>query len=115
MKAAFLSCLFFQTFTLLFAQQSLLQSGPMVGYSEIKEVMLWIQTKKAAKVKIDYWIKDSKEKFSTDEIITDHKKAFAVKLIANKVLPGKKYQYEVYINSRLLKFNYPLEFQSQVC
>ena len=28
-----------------------IKNGPMVGYSEMKEVMLWVQTEKAAKVK----------------------------------------------------------------
>ena len=43
----------------LSAQQSLLQSGPMLGYSEMKEVMIWIQTKKTADVKIAYWPKEN--------------------------------------------------------
>ena len=40
-----------------FAQQSLLQSGPMLGYSEMREVMLWVQTKEAAEVQFVYWPK----------------------------------------------------------
>ncbi len=32
-----------------------IQSGPMVGYSEMREVLLWVQTKQAAKVKFMYW------------------------------------------------------------
>lgn len=107
------ACLFIIS-NLLFAQQSLLQSGPMVGYSEMKEVSLWIQTKAEAKVKIGYWEKDfPKTKFYTKEYLTSDKLAFSTKLIADQVSHGKKYQYEVYINSKLLKFNYPLEFQSQ--
>ncbi len=99
---------------LLFAQQTLLQSGPMVGYSEMKEVQLWIQTKETAKVKIGYWEKGfPKTKWYTKDLLTTDQFAFSAKLIADKVLPGKKYEYEVYINSKLLKFSYPLEFQSQ--
>lgn len=107
------ACLFISS-QFLFAQQSLLQSGPMVGYSEMKEVSLWIQTKTEAKVKIGYWEKDfPKTKFYTKEILTSDKTAFSTKLIADQVSHGKKYQYEVYINSKLLRFNYPLEFQTQ--
>ena len=114
MKNTFFTVLFFLCTTIIFAQQSLLQSGPMVGYSEMKEVLLWIQTKSSAKVKIGYWVKTSQEKFYTKEILTSDANTFSAKLVANKVLPGKKYVYEVYINGKLLHFNYPLEFQSQV-
>jgi alkaline phosphatase D len=38
--------LFFLLFlTYGFSQKTLLQSGPMVGYSEMKEAMIWLQTK----------------------------------------------------------------------
>lgn len=98
----------------LFAQQSLLQSGPMVGYSDMKEVALWIQTKEAAKVKIAYWEKGKNAtKAFTKEITTSDRFAFSGKLIADQITPGKKYEYEVYLNSKLLRFDYPLEFQSQ--
>ena len=107
------ACLFIAS-QLLFAQQSLLQSGPMVGYAEMKEVSLWIQTKTEAKVKIAYWEKGIPQiKFYTKEYLTSDQNAFSIKLIADQVSQGKKYQYEVYINNKLLKFNYPLEFQSQ--
>lgn len=97
----------------LIAQQSLLQSGPMVGYSEMKEVQLWLQTKEAAKVKMVYWEKGKADKrHSTLEYKTLTEKSFCVKLLADEVLPGRKYQYEVYVNNRLLKFDYPLEFQT---
>lgn len=107
--------LLFLSATTLIAQQSLLQSGPMVGYSEMKEVMLWVQTKKAAKVKIGYWEKEkTATKYFTKEVLTAEEKAFSTKLLADQVLPGRKYAYEVYINSKRLSFDYPLEFQSLV-
>jgi alkaline phosphatase D len=99
---------------LVFAQQSLLKSGPMVGYSEMREVQLWLQTKESARVKIAYWEKGiTKTKWFTKEQASDEATFFAVKLLADQVLPGKKYNYEVYINGKVLKFDYPLEFQSQ--
>jgi len=44
----------------LIAQADLLQSGPMLGYSEMKEVLLWVQTKEKAKVQFAYWPKDTR-------------------------------------------------------
>jgi alkaline phosphatase D len=88
--------------TLLFiislSVQAQVQSGPMLGYSEMKEVLLWIQTKEASLVKFNYWEKDTPSiKFSTESYQTNNKEAFVAKLVADKVLPGKRYTYEVLI------------------
>jgi alkaline phosphatase D len=40
---------------LAFAQEKLLKAGPMVGYSEMREVALWVQTTGPAKVRFAYW------------------------------------------------------------
>ena len=99
---------------ILFAQKDLLQSGPKVGYSQMREVALWVQTNKEAKVKIQYWENgNNKEKFFTDEIITEKKNAFTAHLIADNVEPGKKYEYKLFINNIIVERDYPLEFQTQ--
>ncbi|MGL4632819.1 MAG: alkaline phosphatase D family protein [Leadbetterella sp.] len=91
-----------------------LKSGPMLGYSEMREVLIWIQTQKADKVKIGYWdIENPKVKFFTDEVLTTKDKSFSSKIIADQVLPSKKYGYEIYINGKLQIFSYPLLFQTQ--
>ncbi len=98
----------------LFAQKTLLQSGPMVGYSEMREVALWVQTTQAAKVKFVYWDgQNPAQKFQTAEVSTVPEKAHAVTAIAGKVQPGKKYTYELYINGKKTERPYPLAFQSQ--
>ena len=38
----------------IFAQNNL-KSGPMVGYSEMKEAVIWLQTEKEASVFIEYY------------------------------------------------------------
>lgn len=98
--------------TVAFAQ---LQSGPMVGYSEMREVLLWVQTKQAAKVKIVYWEQGNPtQKMNTDEITTQKKDAFVARLLADQVQPSKKYDYEVWIDGKKVSIGYPLSFQSQV-
>jgi alkaline phosphatase D len=99
----------------VFAQANLLQSGPMVGYSEMKEVLLWVQTKSSAKVKFAYWEKGNvNQKKFTEEVNTKADEAFTARLIANQVEPGKRYEYELYINNQKITRSYPLEFQTQV-
>jgi alkaline phosphatase D len=98
----------------LFAQSELLQSGPMLGYSDMKETLLWVQTKSQAKVKFEYWVKGSPDKkFSTPEIFTEKGSAFVAKAIANQVEPGNQYEYALIINGQPVKRPYPLEFQTQ--
>lgn len=96
----------------LSAQRSKLQSGPMLGYSEMKEVIIWLQTKEAAEVQISYWINED-EIFWTNKDKTVKSKAFSLKLIADQVEPGNTYQYQVYINDIPIKLEYPTSFQSQ--
>jgi len=95
-------------------QSNLLQSGPMVGYSEMREVLLWVQTKSSAKVKFSYWEKGNPNKKNfTDEFSTQKEQVYTARLIADAVEPGKKYEYELYINNQKVVRSYPLEFQTQ--
>ncbi|MFN3638833.1 MAG: alkaline phosphatase D family protein [Chloroherpetonaceae bacterium] len=100
--------------SLLLAQAELLQSGPMLGYSDMKETLLWVQTKSQAKVKFEYWEKGKPEqKFTTEELYTNKQTAFTAKAIADKVEPGRRYEYALYINGQKVERPYPLEFQTQ--
>lgn len=108
-SSSLLICLFIALHS--FAQ---VQSGPMVGYSEMREVLLWVQTKQAAKVKFMYWEQGNpSQKMSTDELLTQKDKAFVAKLIADQVQPSKKYDYELWVDGKKISFSYPLTFQSQ--
>jgi alkaline phosphatase D len=110
-KPTFLLLFFVLISSIGFAQ---IKAGPMLGYSEMREVLLWVQTEKADLVKFGYWdLQKPEEKFFTDEIKTNKESAFVAKLIADQVLPGKKYGYEVYVAKKKINRNYPLEFQTQ--
>jgi len=107
----------FAVLFLLFSVHNLwaqLQSGPMVGYSEMREVLLWAQTSREAKVKFVYWDQaQPAKKFGTEEVTTQKSSAFVARLVADQVLPGKKYGYELQINGKKVARPYPLEFQTQ--
>ena len=104
-------------FSLMFIStyaQDLINSGPMVGYSTMQEVLLWVQTEETANVHFEYYeINNPKIKFSTDKIETEKKNGYVAKLIADQVIPGKKYKYEVYTNNYKIERNYAMEFQTQ--
>ncbi|GIR98688.1 MAG: alkaline phosphatase [Flavobacteriaceae bacterium] len=94
--------------------QDLINSGPMVGYSTMQEVLLWVQTSENAKVHFEYYEIDNPSiRFKTDEKITEKKTGFVAKLIADQVMPGKKYNYEIFINDIKVFRDYEMEFQTQ--
>lgn len=95
------------------AQRELLQSGPMVGYSTMKEIALWVQTKESAEVFFEYWEKGKPgQKWRSEKGVTASPRAYTVQLPLS-VQPGRRYEYQLYINGRGVKLDYPLEFQSQ--
>lgn len=114
MKRIFFIVVCIVSYSNSFGQAGLLQSGPMVGYSEMREVLLWVQTKSTAKVKFAYWEKGSvTKKIFTEELNTQKQQAFTARLIADAVEPTKKYEYELYINNQKVTRPYALEFQTQ--
>ncbi len=114
MRRIFVSALLAGISFVGFAQKSLLQSGPMVGYSQMLEVLIWVQTKESAKVQIAYWEQGNPaQKQLTDPVKTEKSSAFIAKLIADKVQPGKKYDYQLLINDKPVAFDYPCTFQTQ--
>lgn len=91
----------------------LLQSGPMVGYSTMREVLVWVQTKSAATAHIVYWDKElPAQRYQSDPVRTEKATAFTAKLIADQVQPGKKYSYALFLNGKEIARPYPLEFQA---
>jgi alkaline phosphatase D len=90
------------------------QSGPMLGYSDMFEVMLWVQTTGQATVHFEYWEKDSMRlHYSTRPVTTEAGNAFVAHCVGDRVQPGKKYDYELWVDGQKISFDYPLTFQTQ--
>ncbi len=113
--------IFFRAITIAFlltqmglSQAKYLQSGPMAGYSEMREVLLWVQTNDAAAVKFAYFPDDNpKEKRFSRTVNTTHEQAYTAKIALESLEPGTHYTYELYINNKQVKRPYPLKFQTQ--
>jgi len=86
----------------------------MVGYSEIREVLLWAQTIGPAEVHFEYWVEDAPERrVSTRTVATAENRAFTAHAIADSVEPGLRYAYELFIDGAAVERPYPLVFQAQ--
>lgn len=96
------------------AQRALLQSGPMLGYVDMKEALLWVQTTQAAAVHFEYWDKEAPDtKYLTEKIRTVKNMGYTAKCIADQVEPGRMYSYQLYINDIQVSLPYPTEFKTQ--
>src|SRR5659263_514400 len=97
-----------------FSQNSLLQSGPMVGYCEMKEAVIWLQTNEKATVKVAYFAIDKPTEIFYSENQTSTKDVgFTYHIVLDKLQPGKKYNYTVYINDKKIILPYETSFSSK--
>jgi len=97
-----------------YGQSDLINAGPMPGYSEMKEVPIWIQTTKEAEVFARYWVINKSDSiFHTNTVITNKDKAFTAILIADTLEPGFEYEYAVFVNGKKIIFPYSTTFTTQ--
>ena len=93
---------------------SALQSGPMVGYCEMKEAMIWLQTTKNASVKVEYFAIDNPtEIFVSDNYSSIKENAFCNHIILDKLQQDKKYKYNVFIDNKKVVLPYKTSFSSK--
>ncbi len=96
------------------AQTSLLNAGPMPGYSEMTEAAIWLQTKNEATVFARYWPVDQPEAVHlTNTVSTTREGAFTAVLVADTLEPGNRYQYKLYINNKAVDLAYETYFHTQ--
>ncbi len=101
------------------APANLLRSGPMVTYSTMREVGLWVQLAQAGGAQIEYWEKGKPQRRWRTAVVLTTGPDHLAELVADSVQPGHKYSYRLWaatvdeVRLRVLLRPYPLEFQSQ--
>jgi alkaline phosphatase D len=86
----------------------------MVGYGQMTEVMLWVQTTKPATVQFRYW--DTQQpgvKKLSRSVKTTSERAHVAHVLVDGLRPGKKFAYELLIDGKVVQRPYPLRFQTQ--
>ena len=92
----------------------LLAAGPMLGYSTQREVFIWVQTRRPARVQIRYW-PEEKPGFArtTPPVRTTVEGDLVAHLRASNLDPGVRYKYRVWINGTQAERPYPMRFQTE--
>ena len=79
-----------------FAQQELIQNGPMEGYIDMKEAAIWLQTTKPAEVFLAYYSVDNpKDVHYSNRVHTNYDQALTAHLFADTLEPGTTYHYDL--------------------
>lgn len=96
------------------AAESPLLSGPMVGFSDVGEVELWLQTKRPGRAQLRYWLAGAEisSRLSREVATTDEGDRIARFRLVDLV-PGVKYDYEVYADGRRVGLSYATSFKTQ--
>ena len=110
----------FYTLTLLifskpiFAQQNFIQAGPMVGYCDIKEAVIWLQTKSNVPVKVAYFLVDNpSEIFYSDTYQSSKEEGYTYHIVLDQLQEGKRYNYYLIINNEKVVLPYETSFTSK--
>ncbi len=86
----------------------------MLGYVDMREALLWVQTRQAATVYFEYWDMEAPAtRLATDKVRTEKQTGFTAKCIADQLEPGKTYGYRLRINGKKVNLPYPTQFKTQ--
>ncbi len=90
-------------------------SGPMLGHQAHREMTIWVETRGAESVEIQYWVKGDRSTMERIEMNRPRPTPAGVQPILFR-LPvlemGTTYVYRLYLDGRRQPFDYPLEFET---
>lgn len=91
-------------------------SGPMLGYRAHREVFIWLETRQAESVVLEYWRKDQPDQINRIEHIDiPHHPANGQihHFVPGLLKMGAKYEYRILIDGDEAELMAPAEFQTQ--
>ena len=97
-----------------FSQHKNLQSGPMLGYVEMQEALIWLQTKTPARVVVEYWEDTQGATKYRSEVHPTNKEGYLIaKVVLTDLKPSTTYRYSVVIDGTAATFSYPTTLTTQ--
>lgn len=92
----------------------LLRSGPMLGYAELSETVIWLQTWRECRAQVRFWKAGNPETARLSaEVRTEAAGDHIARFTLTNLEFGSKYDYEVYLDGRRLSFPHATAFQTQ--
>lgn len=91
-----------------------LRSGPMLGYSEMTETVVWLQTRRPCRAQIRFWKQGQAQTARLSEIVqTTQEGDLIARFKIDKLEFGTKYDYEVYLDGLRVALAHSATFQTQ--
>jgi alkaline phosphatase D len=91
-----------------------LLAGPMLGYGEIAETVVWLQTRRPARAQVRYWKQGEPGKSHlTDEVRTAAASDHIARFVLSGLDFGARYDYEIYLDGERIERPYPMTFKTQ--
>jgi len=91
-----------------------LRSGPMLGYAELTETVIWLQTTAPATVKLRYWPQGKPAEARDSESLRTQAVGDHIARFTLTGLPfGTRFDYQVWLEGKPLPLPYATTFQTQ--
>lgn len=99
----------------LLSQSVKVVNGPVLGYAEMREAIIWLQanTSASAYALYDDLSTETEELYRTETVSCSPSTGNTMKLRFTEVEPGRKYSYQIFLNDEKQNFDFPLEFSTE--
>jgi len=94
-------------------QNDRLRSGPMLGYADMSEALIWVQTDAPAEVWAEYFGTDDGPPRRTEPVRTQRERGCTARLIATDLQPGRTYSYRILVDGVAQDLPHPARFSTQ--
>jgi alkaline phosphatase D len=91
----------------------LLAAGPMLGYVEMQEANLWLQTTKPTTFEVSYWPQNAKDSTRSFNGTTHPEQSNTAHIKLQNLDVGTTYNYELYLDGDLVTLPYETTFSTK--
>lgn len=114
-RSGFFVIIFLFVTVTLQAQQAgqLLEAGPMLGYVEMQEANLWLQTTQPTAFKVKYWKEGKRDSTMSYGGTTDSQKSNTAHIKLKNLEPGTTYKYAILLEGEGVSLPYRTEFTTK--
>lgn len=107
------SALFLLLLALSSLAQAQLRAGPMLGYTEMREAAIWLQTEKVSLVTFEYRKESASRWTSISPRKTESENAHVLHIILEQLEPGTTYEYRFMVNGKSYGKEQAYRFKTQ--